>query len=224
MLVDVEPVIHARTETAGFKVSPPNHHPARLLVTTLLLSVAFSAVKFIVAWQTASLSVLADAVFSLVVTDANLVGLLIVWLEVKGATRHDILASRKLQMGLNFILCLGLALIGWEIAQLVIARYHHAMLRTFHLNAALLALGCTALAQLAWWLMARQGPQQRSLTMSRQVGRLQNFTTVIAIAVLPDLATSRQGLDLIGAGLILFLMTCSIYRMVRSSIQALAEA
>src|SRR5436190_12594265 len=104
MVVDTQPVIEARMETSRLNVSPTNH-PAKLLLTTLALSLAFAALKFLVAWETSSLSVLADGVFSLLAADANLVGLLMVWLEVRGATIHDIRASRKLQMGLNTVLC-----------------------------------------------------------------------------------------------------------------------
>jgi divalent metal cation (Fe/Co/Zn/Cd) transporter len=206
------------------RVEPPDYHPARLLVTTLILSSVWSLLKFWIAWQTASIAVLSDGVFSLLGVSANVVGLLVVWLEIRTESRTDIQAARRLQAWVTIILSSVLSLIAWDIVRLIQERIGHPSFRAFHLTAALFGVGSVVLAQLVWWLLARQGPQQRALVLSRQVGRTQNFTTLLAVVALPDLCAGRPALDYMAAGLIIILTLFSIFRMVDASINALAES
>jgi divalent metal cation (Fe/Co/Zn/Cd) transporter len=209
---------------APARVEPPDYHPARLLVTTLMLSSVWALLKFWIAWQTASIAVLCDGIFSLLGVAANVVGLLVVWLEIRNESRSDIQAARRLQAWVTIILTSVLTLACWEIAGLIQERYAHPSFRTFYLIPALIGIGSAVLAQLVWWLLARQGPQQRALVLSRQIGRTQNFTTLLAVLALPDLCVGRPALDYMAAGLILILTVFSIIRMVGASINSLAQS
>jgi len=197
--------------------------PSRLLLTTLALSLLSALVKFVVAWWTHSLAVLADAAFSLLALTANLTGLLMLWLEIRSESPSDTLAARRLQTSVTMVLCGVLALTAWEILGAVIERTLHGEKATKMFLPPIFILAAAAVGQGLWWSLIRKAPPGRALRLTTEVASIQNYTTGAAALGILGLSTGWMIWDSVAAVVVLVFFARTTYRTVDRSVTALTQ-
>jgi divalent metal cation (Fe/Co/Zn/Cd) transporter len=206
------------------RVNSADLQPARVLLATLVVSCTAALLKFLVAWETASLALLADAAYSLLAVTASLAGLLAVWGEDSGEERVQLKQERKRQTLVMMLLSTVLALTAWEILG---AAFHRWQVPLAEGPALLLPLGGLALAGVAhviWWALVRQGSASPLMNLSIEAAALQMVTTGLAvfsllIASVPAWTRWDAGLAVV----ILLILARTTFRMVEASLTALIE-
>ena len=199
----------------------------RVLLLALAINAALAAIKFFIGWRVGSLSVLSDAVHSLLDGGASVIALIGITAAARPADANHPYGHRKFEV-LTTILVAGLLFLSaWEILGAALGRlWRHAPAPEFSgWGVFLLGLGVIANLALSRW-ERRAGLEVSSPLLLADAAhtRTDVFSSLLAIAALVGSRFGLPWLDpLLAIGIVVFLAH-AIYEILLEGVRVVSDA
>ena len=199
----------------------------RVLLTALAVNATLAAVKFGVGWQLGSLSVLSDAVHSLLDGGASVIALIGITAAARPPDANHPYGHRKFEILTTIIVAGLLFLSAWEILGAAVGRLlRQAPAPEFSgLGVALLGLGIVANLFLSRW-ERRAGLEVSSPLLLADAAhtRTDVFSSVLAIAAVAGSQFGLPWLDPLFAIGIVVLLARAIYEIFIEGVKVVSDA
>lgn len=176
----------------------------RVLIITMVLNYAASAITLAAGLLTGSLSILADSLDILFDGTSNIVGLVGIYLANRPPDREHPYGHRKFETMAALVIAFLLLITGWELARSALGRFGSPVVPDVNLWSALAVVGSIVIQAVTSWYEKQRGQELKSEVLIADALH-SRASILISVSVLAGLALVRLGFGWVDSLLALFI-------------------